>query len=99
MERHCKSTEAYSLRHLLTRSVVQTGVLQNPQQTNCPDNKPCSLTSGCVCPTDLNGDAGALINQFTGYQCSYNGGSCTWNVVRIGLTRVLFSLADCCFAR
>ncbi|EKM51468.1 uncharacterized protein PHACADRAFT_152228 [Phanerochaete carnosa HHB-10118-sp] len=33
----------------------------------------------CQCPADLNGDSGVLINFFSGYQCAYAGGACTWN--------------------
>ncbi|OSX60080.1 hypothetical protein POSPLADRAFT_1075451 [Postia placenta MAD-698-R-SB12] len=57
----------------------KTGVLQNTAQTNCPSSASCSLTSGCSCPTDLNGDSGVMINQFTGYQCAYANGACTWD--------------------
>lgn len=55
-----------------------TGALTNAGQGNCPTTSPCTKTSGCVCPTDLLGDAGILINQFTGFQCAYPEGSCTW---------------------
>ncbi|EIN12683.1 hypothetical protein PUNSTDRAFT_61129 [Punctularia strigosozonata HHB-11173 SS5] len=54
------------------------GALQNPGQTNCPTSEACP-SSGCVCPTDNNGDDGVLINEFTGYQCAYAGGACTWD--------------------
>ncbi|KAF7790610.1 hypothetical protein EIP86_001566 [Pleurotus ostreatoroseus] len=57
----------------------QSGVLQNPGQTNCPTSRTCSTTGGCSCPTDNNGDTGILINQFTGYQCAYPNGACTWD--------------------
>ncbi|KAJ3536686.1 hypothetical protein NM688_g6803 [Phlebia brevispora] len=57
----------------------KTGALQNIFQTNCPFNAPCSSSSGCSCPSDLFGDAGVLINQFTGYQCAYPLGACTWD--------------------
>lgn len=60
---------------------LQTGTLQNTAQTNCPVNASCSLAGGCSCPRDNNGDTGVLINQFTGYQCAYAGGACTWNSV------------------
>ncbi|TFY68544.1 hypothetical protein EVJ58_g940 [Rhodofomes roseus] len=56
-----------------------TGALQNTGQTNCPTVAPCSTSSGCECPVDLNGDIGVLINQFTGYQCAYVHGACTWD--------------------
>ncbi|KZT69184.1 hypothetical protein DAEQUDRAFT_710749 [Daedalea quercina L-15889] len=56
-----------------------TGALQNTAQTNCPASAPCSTTSGCQCPIDNNGDTGVLINQFTGYQCAYVHGACTWD--------------------
>jgi hypothetical protein len=40
----------------------------------------CGVPSDpCVCPSDLNGDSGVLINVFPGYQCAYPGGACTWN--------------------
>jgi len=57
----------------------KTGALQNTMQTNCPTVAPCNATSGCECPADLNGDTGVLINQFTGYQCAYVHGACTWD--------------------
>ncbi|KAI0697989.1 hypothetical protein BC835DRAFT_1269502 [Cytidiella melzeri] len=57
----------------------KTGDLQNTAQTNCPINASCSLAGGCSCPRDNNGDTGVLINQFTGYQCAYAGGACTWD--------------------
>lgn len=57
----------------------KTGALQNTGQTNCPTSAPCSTVSGCQCPLDLNGDTGVLINQFTGYQCAYPNGACTWD--------------------
>lgn len=57
----------------------KTGDLQNIYQTNCPTVAPCSTTGGCECPVDLNNDNGVLINQFTGYQCAYAGGACTWD--------------------
>ncbi|KAF7797000.1 hypothetical protein EIP86_008190 [Pleurotus ostreatoroseus] len=56
-----------------------TGELQNPQQTNCPAEAPCNVVAGCACPRDNNGDAGVLINQFSGYECMYLAGPCTWN--------------------
>ncbi|THG96903.1 hypothetical protein EW026_g5010 [Hermanssonia centrifuga] len=43
----------------------KTGALQNIFQTNCPSSHACSQTGGCSCPSDNNGDAGVLINQFT----------------------------------
>ncbi|KIY45689.1 hypothetical protein FISHEDRAFT_12457, partial [Fistulina hepatica ATCC 64428] len=58
---------------------TDTGVLQNTAQTNCPTLAPCNAT-GCGCITDLNGDAGVLINEFTGFQCAYAGGACTWDL-------------------
>ncbi|OCH89942.1 hypothetical protein OBBRIDRAFT_793755 [Obba rivulosa] len=54
------------------------GSLQNVHQTNCPPVAPCA-GSECLCPIDLNHDTGVLINQFTGYQCAYAGGACTWD--------------------
>ncbi|OSX65811.1 hypothetical protein POSPLADRAFT_1116048, partial [Postia placenta MAD-698-R-SB12] len=57
----------------------KTGALQNTLQTNCPSSAPCSTVSGCSCPADLNDDAGVMINQFTGYQCAYPKGACTWD--------------------
>jgi len=57
----------------------KTGALQNTAQTNCPSNASCSLAGGCSCPRDNNDDSGVLINQFTGYQCAYAGGACTWD--------------------
>ena len=60
----------------------QTGALQNTAQTNCPDNASCSTAAGCSCPIDKNGNTGILINQFTGYQCAYPSGACTWDYVR-----------------
>ena len=60
---------------------MQTGGLQNVGQTNCPTYSPCSDAEGCSCPHDNNGDTGVLINQFTGYQCAYGGGACTWDFV------------------
>ncbi|GJE95250.1 hypothetical protein PsYK624_114330 [Phanerochaete sordida] len=57
----------------------KTGALKNPNQTNCPSSSPCSTDSGCVCPTDNNGNTGVMIHQFTGYQCAYPSGACTWN--------------------
>ncbi|KAI0086876.1 hypothetical protein BDY19DRAFT_908043 [Irpex rosettiformis] len=56
-----------------------TGALSNTQQTNCPTSATCSTSGGCTCPHDLNGDTGVLINQFTGYQCAYPHGACTWD--------------------
>ncbi|EIN11419.1 hypothetical protein PUNSTDRAFT_17261, partial [Punctularia strigosozonata HHB-11173 SS5] len=55
-----------------------TGQLQNTDQTNCPADAPCPA-SGCVCPADNNGDKGVLINNFSGYQCAYPNGACTWD--------------------
>ncbi|KAF7797008.1 hypothetical protein EIP86_008200 [Pleurotus ostreatoroseus] len=57
----------------------ESGALQNIYQTNCPSTAPCSKTSGCICPKDNNDDTGVMINQFTGYQCAYHGGACTWD--------------------
>ncbi|KAI0688234.1 hypothetical protein BC835DRAFT_1285197 [Cytidiella melzeri] len=57
----------------------KSGALQNIFQTNCPTVSPCSTSGGCTCPTDNLGDTGVLINQFTGYQCAYPGGACTWD--------------------
>ncbi|KAF7797003.1 hypothetical protein EIP86_008195 [Pleurotus ostreatoroseus] len=57
----------------------KTGALQNTAQTNCPSTAACNLAAGCTCPSDKNGDAGVLINQFTGYQCAYPHGACTWD--------------------
>jgi len=54
------------------------GALFNIHQTNCPSTAPCP-PEGCVCPIDNNGDTGVLINQFTGYQCAFAGGACTWD--------------------
>ena len=62
-------------------TVKQTGILQNTAQTNCPSTAPCSEAAGCSCPSDKNGDTGVLINQFTGYQCAYPHGACTWDSV------------------
>ncbi|KAJ3488588.1 hypothetical protein NLI96_g2714 [Meripilus lineatus] len=56
----------------------QSGQLQNQAQTNCPSSAPCPST-GCTCPLDNNGDTGVLINYFTGYQCAYPHGACTWD--------------------
>ncbi|CAL1701826.1 unnamed protein product [Somion occarium] len=56
----------------------QDGSLMNTAQTNCPSSAPCP-SSGCTCPSDLNGDSGILINYFTGYQCAYPNGACTWD--------------------
>ncbi|KAI0728490.1 hypothetical protein C8Q72DRAFT_779784 [Fomitopsis betulina] len=57
----------------------KSGALQNTAQTNCPVSAPCSTVSGCECPIDNNNDTGVLINQFTGYQCAYAHGPCTWS--------------------
>ncbi|KAI0086851.1 hypothetical protein BDY19DRAFT_959053 [Irpex rosettiformis] len=57
----------------------KTGALQNTAQTNCPSTATCSTSGGCSCPRDNNGSEGVLINQFTGYQCAYAGGACTWD--------------------
>ncbi|GJE90474.1 hypothetical protein PsYK624_066100 [Phanerochaete sordida] len=57
----------------------KTGALQNTAQGNCPSSSPCSTVSGCQCPLDNGGAKGVLINQFTGYQCAYTGGACTWD--------------------
>lgn len=57
----------------------KTGELQNPGQTNCPTTSPCSTDAGCVCPIDNDGNTGVMIHQFTGYQCAYPSGACTWN--------------------
>lgn len=62
--------------------MIQTGELQNKQQTNCPSTASCNVAAGCTCPHDNNGDTGVLINQFTGYQCAYPHGACTWDSVR-----------------
>ncbi|KAI0791238.1 hypothetical protein C8Q75DRAFT_66459 [Abortiporus biennis] len=56
----------------------QDGSLMNIAQTNCPSSAPCPST-GCTCPLDLNNDTGVLINYFTGYQCAYPEGACTWD--------------------
>ncbi|GJE99968.1 hypothetical protein PsYK624_162450 [Phanerochaete sordida] len=56
----------------------QTGALSNGDQGNCPSSAACSKTSGCQCPTDTTGAPGILINQFTGFQCAYDNGACTW---------------------
>ena len=56
--------------------------MSNIHQTNCPSTATCSTSGGCSCPRDLNGDTGVLINQFTGYQCAYPHGACTWDFVR-----------------
>lgn len=56
----------------------QDGSLQNQAQTNCPRSAPCPST-GCTCPLDLNNSTGVLINYFTGYQCAYPHGACTWD--------------------
>lgn len=56
----------------------QTGQLFNIAQSNCPSVAACE-SDGCVCPEDLNGDDGVLINFFTGYQCAYPNGACTWD--------------------
>ena len=63
--------------------IMQTGALQNTAQTNCAVSAPCSTVSGCECPIDNNNDTGVLINQFTGYQCAYAHGPCTWSYVSI----------------
>ncbi|EKM51462.1 uncharacterized protein PHACADRAFT_166025 [Phanerochaete carnosa HHB-10118-sp] len=57
----------------------ETGALQNIDQTNCPSSAPCSAAGDCSCPLDNDGDIGVLINQFTGYQCAYPDGACTWD--------------------
>ena len=64
----------------------QTGALQNTMQTNCPESAVCSTDTGCVCPTDNNGDTGVMLHQFTGYQCAYPGGACTWDSVSTTMT-------------
>ncbi|KAH8105317.1 hypothetical protein BXZ70DRAFT_517995 [Cristinia sonorae] len=56
----------------------QDGSLLNIQQTNCPSSAPCPST-GCQCIPDLNNNTGVLINYFTGYQCAYPNGACTWD--------------------
>ncbi|KIY51209.1 hypothetical protein FISHEDRAFT_70852 [Fistulina hepatica ATCC 64428] len=56
-----------------------SGALQNTAQTNCPTWAPCH-ESVCECPIDNNGDSGVLINDFSGYQCAYTGGACTWSL-------------------
>ncbi len=33
----------------------------------------------CECPADNNGDYGALINVYPGFQCAYPNGACTWD--------------------
>lgn len=63
----------------------QTGACTNPQQTNCPSAAACSHAAGCTCPRDLNGDIGVMINQFTGYQCAYPHGACTWDYVSFSI--------------
>ncbi|PSS08901.1 hypothetical protein PHLCEN_2v3391 [Hermanssonia centrifuga] len=57
----------------------KSGALTNIFQTNCPTVSPCNINGGCSCPLDNFGDTGVLINQFTGYQCAYTGGACTWD--------------------
>ncbi|KAH8105319.1 hypothetical protein BXZ70DRAFT_1004830 [Cristinia sonorae] len=54
------------------------GSLFNIAQDNCPSSAPCPST-GCTCPNDNNGDVGVMINLFTGYQCAYPNGACTWD--------------------
>ncbi|KAI0791240.1 hypothetical protein C8Q75DRAFT_757309 [Abortiporus biennis] len=54
------------------------GSLFNIAQDNCPPSAPCPST-GCVCPLDKLGDIGVMINYFTGYQCAYPNGACTWD--------------------
>ncbi|CAL1701823.1 unnamed protein product [Somion occarium] len=56
----------------------KNGELQNAFQDNCQASAPCP-PSGCTCPLDLNNDEGVLINYFTGYQCAYPNGACTWD--------------------
>lgn len=47
----------------------------------------------CICPKDLNGDTGVLINVYPGYQCAYRNGACTWSdQVRKGLFESLTQL-------
>lgn len=57
-------------------------MLTNPSQSNCPTAEACTKDHGCICPADIIGDAGVLIFQFTGYQCAYATGSCTYDFVR-----------------
>jgi hypothetical protein len=61
----------------------KTGSLQNTHQTNCPVSAPCDVPGKCACPADTFGDKGVLINSFTGYQCAYPGGACTWDGVSV----------------
>ncbi|KAJ3488609.1 hypothetical protein NLI96_g2712 [Meripilus lineatus] len=56
----------------------RNGELQNIAQDNCPSSAPCP-SSGCTCPLDNHGDSGVMINYFTGYQCAYPNGACTWD--------------------
>lgn len=56
-----------------------TGSLVNPSQTNCQVAAPCTKDHGCICPPDTDGNPGVLIFQFTGYQCAYSTGSCTYD--------------------
>jgi len=56
----------------------EDGSLFNIFQSNCPTSAPCA-SDGCICPFDNNGDSGVLINFFTGYQCAYPNGACTWD--------------------
>ncbi|KAI0074266.1 hypothetical protein K474DRAFT_1665613 [Panus rudis PR-1116 ss-1] len=57
---------------------ARNGELDNIAQDNCLSSAPCAST-GCVCPLDKNGDVGVMINFFTGYQCAYPNGACTWD--------------------
>lgn len=69
--------------------VKQDGALQNTAQGNCQASAPCGA-GGCSCLVDNNGDGGVLINEFTGYQCAYDGGACTWDFVSLLFLSVLF---------
>ncbi|TCD64809.1 hypothetical protein EIP91_003621 [Steccherinum ochraceum] len=56
----------------------RNGELDNVAQDNCPSSAPCPST-GCTCPLDKHNDVGVMINFFTGYQCAYPNGACTWD--------------------
>lgn len=56
----------------------KNGELDNVAQDNCPSSAPCP-SSGCTCPLDKKKDIGVMINYFTGYQCAYPNGACTWD--------------------
>lgn len=68
---------------LTLRMNLQTGEEMDVGQTNCQPKEPCpdGDSSKCVCPLDLIGQPGVLINKYIAYQCSYTLGACDWDQV------------------